>query len=63
MANRSIFFTDQLVHLLLVQSGVIRSDEELIADPKLPAKVGDIFRSKKYWNQKIKNKSDNEQNI
>lgn len=33
----------------------MRDDEELIQDPKTPASVGDILRSEKYWNPKVKN--------
>jgi hypothetical protein len=43
-------FTNQLARLLLIQSGLLRDDEELIQDtPKVPASVGDILRSKNYW--------------
>lgn len=48
-------FSNQLVRLLLTQSGVLNDDEELIQDPKTPASVGDILRSEKYWNPKVKN--------
>lgn len=48
-------FSNQLVKLLLTQSGVLNDDEELIQDPKTPASLGDILRSKKYWNPKVKN--------
>lgn len=48
-------FSKQLVRLLLTQSGILRDDEELIQDPKTPASLGDILRSKKYWNPKVKN--------
>ena len=50
----NIFF-NQLVRLLLTQSGILRDDEELIQDPKTPASVADILRSEKYWNPKVKN--------
>ena len=43
-------FTKQLTRLLLVQSGILRDDEELTPiDPQVPASVGDILRSKNYW--------------
>jgi hypothetical protein len=48
-------FSNQLVRLLLTQSGILRDDEELIQDPKIPASAGDILRSEKYWNPKVKN--------
>mgnify|MGYP006910120828 CR=1 FL=1 len=43
----------QLARLLLIQSGVLRADEELTPDPKVPASVGDILRSEKYWESKF----------
>lgn len=51
-------FTKQLTRLLLVQSGILRDDEELTPDPQTPASVGDILRSKNYWlrNENEKNK-------
>jgi len=33
----------------------LRDYEELIQDPKTPTSVGDILRSEKYWNPKVKN--------
>jgi len=48
-------FSKQLVRLLLNQSGILRDYEELIQDPKTPTSVGDILRSEKYWNPKVKN--------
>lgn len=49
-------FTKQLARQLLISSGIILcDDEELIQDPKTPASVGDILRSEKYWNPKVKN--------
>ncbi len=50
-------FTKHLVRLLLTQSGVLRADEELTPDPQVPASVGDILRSEKYWKLKV-NSSD-----
>lgn len=52
-------FKSQLTRLLLVQSGILRADEELTQDtPEVPASVGDILRSKNYWfrNENEKNK-------
>ncbi len=42
-------FTKQLAKRLLIQSGILRDDEELTPDPQVPASVGDILRSKNYW--------------
>lgn len=53
MTRNQHTFTNQLVRLLLTQSGVLRADEELTPDPQVPASVGDILRSKKYWEPKI----------
>lgn len=47
----------QLARLLLTQSGILRADEELTSDPQVPASVGDILRSEKYWKSKF-NSSD-----
>ena len=46
-------FKTKLFRLLLTQSGVLRADEELTPDPQVPASVGDILRSEKYWKTKI----------
>lgn len=48
-------FTNQLAKIFLTECGILRDDEELIQDPKTPASVGDILRSEKYWNPKVKN--------
>jgi len=54
--NPRNLFTKQLARQLLISSGIILcDDEELIQDPKTPASVGDILRSEKYWNPKVKN--------
>lgn len=53
MTSKQNHFTNRLVRLLLTQSGVLRADEELIPDPQVPASVGDILRSEKYWRSKI----------
>ena len=48
MTDNSLF-TENLANLFLCQVGLIHADEELIPDPKTPASVGDILRSKSYW--------------
>ena len=53
--DKKNIFSDQLVRVFLTQCGVLSVDEELIQDQKTPASVGDILRSEKYWNPKIKN--------
>lgn len=47
--KKNRLFREQLVRLLLVQSGILHDDEELTPDPQVPASVGDILRSKNYW--------------
>jgi len=53
VTSKQNHFTNRLVRLLLTQSGVLRADEELTPDPQVPASVGDILRSEKYWKPKI----------
>lgn len=48
-------FTNQLAKIFLTECGILRVDEELIQDLKTPASVGEILRSEKYWNPKVKN--------
>lgn len=43
--------TQQLAQIFLQQAGLISKDEDLSSDPTLPAKVGDILKSKKYWSE------------
>lgn len=50
-------FSRQLVKLLLTQSGICASEELTPGSPKVPASVGDILRSEKYWKSKF-NSSD-----
>ena len=57
MKTKKDRFTNQIVRLLLTQSGILRVDEELTPDPQVPASVGDILRSEKYWKLKV-NSSD-----
>lgn len=54
-SGRKNHFTNHLVRLLLTQSGIYFTDEELTSDPQLPASVGDVLRSEKYWKPKINN--------
>lgn len=47
--KKNRLFREQLAKRLLVQSGLLRDDEELTPDPQVPALAGDILRSKNYW--------------
>jgi len=55
MIKNQEIFTTQLTRLLLSQSGLLPSEEELIPNIKVPTSIGDILRSKKYRDHKVKN--------
>lgn len=53
MISNQGLFTKRLAKLLLNQSGILSDGEELTPDSLVPASVGDILRSEKYWKPKI----------
>lgn len=55
MISNQELFTKKIAKLLLQQSGIISFEEELTPESKNPSSVGDILRSKDYWNHKVKN--------
>ena len=54
MSSQDDFFTHQFALALLRQTGLLGAEEGFGLEPAVPASVGDVLKSKKYWDKTIK---------